>query len=135
MQRGGSEQHGAGSPGSGEGAPSPSKRPRLDGAQFAGPMGMQNGRGQGMPGQMAGGPGGNGPQNPMMLNGGMNAGNLAAQQFQNFPGQGGPNAASKAQIQQYTSQIAQHQQAQKAMVNPNGPQGQSSPMKIGRAHV
>lgn len=135
MQRGSSDidgrQQGAQSPGSGEGAPSPSKRPRLDGAQFNGPMGLPNGRGQGgIPGQqhMAGGPGGNGPQNPMILTNGMNSGSLAAQQFQNYPGQGGPNAASKAQIQQYTNQIAQHQQAQKAMVNPNGPQGQGSPM-------
>lgn len=132
MQRGGSDMdarmQGAGSPGSGEGAPSPSKRPRIDGAQFNGPMGMQTGRGTGgMSGPtMAAGPGG--PQNPMMLPSGMSAGNLAAQQFQNYPGQGGPGAANKAQIQQYTSQLAQHQQAQKAMVNPNGPQGQGSPM-------
>ncbi|KFY94499.1 hypothetical protein V498_03866, partial [Pseudogymnoascus sp. VKM F-4517 (FW-2822)] len=134
MQRDGSDMDGnrqqrPQSPGSAEGAPSPSKRPRLENAPFNAAQGMMpNGRGQGIPGQQGAGPGGNVPPNAqMLLANGINPGNLTAQQFQNFPGQAqGPKA-----LQQYNNNLAQHQQSQmpnKGMPNPNGPQGQGSPM-------
>ncbi|KFY71955.1 hypothetical protein V499_07876 [Pseudogymnoascus sp. VKM F-103] len=134
MQRDGSDMDGnrqqrPQSPGSAEGAPSPSKRPRLENAPFNAAQGMMpNGRGQGIPGQQGAGPGGNvAPNAQMLLANGINPGNLTAQQFQNFPGQAqGPKA-----LQQYNNNLAQHQQSQmpnKGMPNPNGPQGQGSPM-------
>lgn len=54
----GDHQQRAGSPGSAENAPSPSKRPRLDGGAPFNPQQMPNGRGQaqGMP-QQVGDPG------------------------------------------------------------------------------
>src|SRR5277367_1193070 len=78
MQRDGSDLDGSRrpqSPGSAENAPSPSKRPRLEGAPFNGQQGMMpNGRGQpqGIPGQQVG------PTNSaihatqMLLNSGIN---------------------------------------------------------------
>ncbi|KFY82557.1 hypothetical protein V500_10469 [Pseudogymnoascus sp. VKM F-4518 (FW-2643)] len=134
MQRDGSDMDGnrqqrPQSPGSAEGAPSPSKRPRLENAPFNAAQGMMpNGRGQGIPGQQGAGPAGNvQPNAQMLLANGINPGNLTAQQFQNFPGQAqGPKA-----LQQYNNNLAQHQQSQmpnKGMPNPNGPQGQGSPM-------
>ena len=134
MQRDGSDMDGnrqqrPQSPGSAEGAPSPSKRPRLENAPFNAAQGMMpNGRGQGIPGQQGAGPAGNvAPNAQMLLANGINPGNLTAQQFQNFPGQAqGPKA-----LQQYNNNLAQHQQSQmpnKGMPNPNGPQGQGSPM-------
>lgn len=134
MQRDGSDMDGnrqqrPQSPGSAEGAPSPSKRPRLENAPFNAAQGMMpNGRGQGIPVQQGAGPAGNvAPNAQMLLANGINPGNLTAQQFQNFPGQAqGPKA-----LQQYNNNLAQHQQSQmpnKGMPNPNGPQGQGSPM-------
>lgn len=127
------------SPGSAENAPSPSKRPRLEGAPFNnGQPGMPNGRGQpqGLPQQQQVGPNGNAIQaTQMLLANGVNNG-LTPQQFQNLQAQqnqqqpGGP--AGKAQsLQAYTSNLVQHQQSQmpnKGMPNPNGPQNQGSPM-------
>ncbi|KAK0103986.1 hypothetical protein ONS96_005091 [Cadophora gregata f. sp. sojae] len=90
------------SPGSAENAPSPSKRPRLDGTPFN-PQQVPNGRGQagGMP-----------------------------QQFQNMPG--GPNAqqARLAGYQQNLAQqqAGQMPGVNKPMPNPGGPQNQGSPM-------
>lgn len=93
------------SPGSTDNAPSPSKRPRLEGqAPFnQAQPGMMNGRPQqpGMPGQ---------------------------QQFQNFANQ--PPGAQKNSIATYSQNLQQHhgqQMPNKGMPNP-GPQGQGSPM-------
>ncbi|PVH89217.1 hypothetical protein DL98DRAFT_402103, partial [Cadophora sp. DSE1049] len=120
------------SPGSAENAPSPSKRPRLDGTPFN-PQQMPNGRGQagGMPQQV----GDTGPSNAiqaahMQLTNGIEPSNLTAQQFQNMPG--GPNA-QQARLAGYQQNLAQQQAGQmpgvnKPMPNPGGPQNQGSPM-------
>lgn len=120
------------SPGSAENAPSPSKRPRLDGSSFN-PQQMPNGRGQsqGMPQQV----GDTGPGNAiqaahMQLTNGIEPNNLTAQQFQNMPG-GGNNQART--VAGYQATLAQQQQSQMpgakgAMPNPGGPQNQGSPM-------
>ncbi|KAM3071446.1 hypothetical protein ACMFMF_007917 [Clarireedia jacksonii] len=89
------------SPGSAENAPSPSKRPRLDGASFNQQGGMMpNGRGQ---------PAG-----------------VPAQQFPGFQGQNG----SQKNLAAYQATLSQHQQSQMPNKNmPNaGPQNQGSPM-------
>lgn len=97
------------SPGSTDNAPSPSKRPRLEGQgppfnpQQAGGI-MANGRPQqqGMPGQ---------------------------QQFQNFANQ--PQNVQKSSIATYSQNLQQHhgqQMPNKAMGQPGNPQGQGSPM-------
>lgn len=140
MQRDGSDMDGSRqrppSPGSAENAPSPSKRPRLDGAGFNGQQGMMtNGRGQpqGIPGQQVGpGPSNNvTPNAQMLIANGMNP-NMTPQQFQqNFPGQiQGPGGQAKS-LQAYTSNLVQHQTGQmanKGMQTPVGPQNQGSPM-------
>jgi hypothetical protein len=121
------------SPGSAENAPSPSKRPRLDGSSFN-PQQMPNGRGQtqGMPQQV----GDTGPSNAiqaahMQLTNGIEPNNLTAQQFQNMPG--GNASAQARSLGAYQTNLAQQQQSQMpgakgAMPNPGGPQNQGSPM-------
>lgn len=123
------------SPGSAENVPSPSKRPRLDGAPFN-PQQMPNGRGQGggMPQQV----GDTGPSNAiqaahMQLTNGIEPNNLTAQQFPNIPG--GPNnnnPTAQARLAGYQQNLAQQQNAQmatvKAMPNQGGPANQGSPM-------
>ncbi|KAK0644270.1 hypothetical protein B0T16DRAFT_194879 [Cercophora newfieldiana] len=94
------------SPGSTDNAPSPSKRPRLDGAPFNPNQAvmMPNGRpAQGMPGQ---------------------------QQLQAFVSTN-PNIPNKASIATYSANLQQHhgnQMPGKTMANAGGPQGQGSPM-------
>ena len=128
----GSNQQRPQSPGSAENAPSPSKRPRLDGTPFN-PQQMQNGRGQagGMPQQV----GETGPSNAiqaahLQLANGIEPNNLTAQQF---PVPGGANATAQARtLAGYQANLAQQQAGQmpgvKAMPNPGGPQNQGSPM-------
>ncbi|KAF8854160.1 hypothetical protein BDZ45DRAFT_706695 [Acephala macrosclerotiorum] len=124
------------SPGSGENAPSPSKRPRLgDGTPSFNPQQMPNGRGQvaGMPQQV----GDTGPSNAlqahMQLANGIEQNNLTAQQFQNIPG--GPNANAQAGLGAYQANMVRQQAQQanqmgavKTMPNQGGPQNQGSPM-------
>ncbi|KAH6683116.1 SOM1 protein [Halenospora varia] len=120
------------SPGSAENAPSPSKRPRLDGTPFN-PQQMPNGRGQpqGMPQQV----GDTGPSNAiqaahLQLTNGIEPNNLTAQQFPNIPG--GPNANAQAGgLAGYQQNLARQQANQmpvKPMQNQGGPQNQGSPM-------
>jgi hypothetical protein len=130
MQRDGSDMDGnrrPQSPGSSENAPSPSKRPKLEGAPFNGQQGMMpNGRGQpqGMgPGQQVG----PGPNNAMTA---LLAGTpgLTPQQFQALQQQAGAQGKS---IQAYASSLAQQQQKQMPVNGmPNGamPPNQGSPM-------
>ncbi|KAI1079745.1 hypothetical protein F5B20DRAFT_590252 [Whalleya microplaca] len=141
MQRDGSNMDGnqnrPASPGSAENAPSPSKRPRLDGPgpfnpQQAGIMPNGQRPQQGMPGQQVG----NGPRNAttamaqqMLSTNGINPANLYPQQFQNFQSQ--PPQAQAKSIQTYSQNLQQHhgqQMPNKQMPNPGGPQGQGSPM-------
>ncbi|KAH7030711.1 uncharacterized protein B0I36DRAFT_348905 [Microdochium trichocladiopsis] len=126
-----------GSPGSAENAPSPNKRPRLDGAGPFNPQQqaamMQNGQRpqQGMPGQQVP----NTPANTtaqaqqLLLTNGINPSQLTPQQFQQFQNQ--PPHAQIKSIQAYSQNLQQHhgqQMPNKPAPNPNGPQGQGSPM-------
>ena len=117
----------------GENAPSPSKRQRVDGANFNPnqPGGMAaNGRpGQGIPPQMA-----NTPQaaaaSQMLAANGINPNSLNAQQFNNFVN-ATPTSQQKS-IAVYAQNLQQHHGIQMggkpAMPNAAGPQGQGSPM-------
>jgi len=133
MQRdpsGGDQQQRSGSPGSAENAPSPSKRPRLDGAGFN-PQQLANGRGQAIPGQVM-------PQQVgepvsaiqaahMQLANGMETNKLTTKQFQNMPN--GANA--QQQVNTYQARLAQQQAGQmpnKPMPNASGPPNAGSPM-------
>ncbi|KAL7623521.1 hypothetical protein AAE478_007204 [Parahypoxylon ruwenzoriense] len=139
MQRDGSNidgnQNRPGSPSSAESAPSPSKRPRLDGSGSFNPQQggmMPNGQRpqQGMPGQQVG----NGPRSAaiaqhMLSTNGIDPANLSPQQFQNFQTQ--PPQTQAKSIQTYSQNLQQHhgqQMPNKQIPNPAGPQGQASPM-------
>lgn len=148
MQRDPSDMDGSrrpASPGSTDNAPSPSKRPRLDGTAPFNPQQagmMPNGRPQqqGMPGQQVG----NGPVNmstqmaraqaatQLLLSHGIDPKSLTPDKFQNFANQ--PPNAQKNSIQTYSQTLQQHhgqQMPNKAMAtpgNPGNPQGQGSPM-------
>ncbi|ESZ93778.1 hypothetical protein SBOR_5834 [Sclerotinia borealis F-4128] len=116
------------SPGSAENAPSPSKRPRLDGPgpAFNQPIGMvPNGRGQstGIPAQQVGE---TGPSNTvqaahLQLSNGIDS-NLTVQQFPGFQG------ANQKNLQAYQANLAQHQQKQMPGAVAGGPPNQGSPM-------
>lgn len=121
------------SPASGENAPSPSKRQRIDNPQFnpnqPGAM-MPNGRpGPGMaPQQMPGGP--NAATAQQMLANGITPGQL--QQFQNYVNT--PMFTDQMFVATH-SQCVQHHPANqisnKQMPNAGGPQGQGSPLMQG----
>jgi hypothetical protein len=119
------------SPGSADNAPSPSKRPRLDGgAPFNPNQGvmMPNGRpGQGMPGQQQVGIG---PDlaRALLLQHGVDPTSLNPDQLQAFAS-AAPHVQAK--IASYSTNMTQHHGSQmpnKAMPNAAGPQGQGSPM-------
>lgn len=121
------------SPGSTDNAPSPSKRPRLEGGPFNNPnqgVMMPNGRpaGQGMPGQQVG----NGPNataQQLLLSNGINPETLNPDQLQAFTNQN-PHVQAKT-IATYAANFQQHhgnQMPNKAMPNAPGPQNQGSPM-------
>lgn len=122
------------SPASGENAPSPSKRQRMDNAPFnphqpGGPM-MPNGRpAPGMPPQqMPGGP--NAATAQQMIANGITPGQL--QQFQNFVNT--PPATDEKSISTYSQHQQQHhgnQMGNKQMPNAGGPPGQGSPLMQG----
>ncbi|KAK2001565.1 hypothetical protein LX36DRAFT_338811 [Colletotrichum falcatum] len=120
------------SPGSGENAPSPSKRPRLDGApNFPNQPGMMpNGRPQqGMPGQQVGTTPNVAQAQQMLITNGINPASLTQQQFTTFSNQ--PPAVQAKSIATYAANLQQHQASQmpnKPMPNASGPQGQGSPM-------
>jgi hypothetical protein len=133
MQRdpSGGDQQRPGSPGSAENAPSPSKRPRLDGGGNGfNPQQMPNGRGQPMP-QQVGNPD---PNNEfqarhMQITNGIESNNLTAEQFQNMPA--GANPQQARSLTQYQAGLAQQQANQmpgKGMPTPGGPANQGSPM-------
>ncbi|PGH16947.1 hypothetical protein AJ80_05015 [Polytolypa hystricis UAMH7299] len=108
------------SPSSVENAPSPSKRPRLDGSQVNGQQMTPNGRGQGqgMPGQP------NQQTNAMLMQHGINPRTLTPQQFQAFQSQ---NPAVQAKtLQVYNQNLALHQ-SRSAMNNQGMPNGLMNP--------
>ncbi|RDW61256.1 putative cAMP-dependent protein kinase pathway protein (Som1) [Aspergillus mulundensis] len=100
------------SPSSAENAPSPSKRPRLEGNPINGQQLAPNGRGQGqaMPGQ----------QNPMMMQNGLTPRVMNPNQFGAFQ-QSGPAAQPKP-IQVYAQNLALHH-SRSAMNNQGVPNG------------
>lgn len=119
------------SPASGENAPSPSKRPRIEGAPFNGNQPgamMANGRpGQVMPGQQMGVAGNVANAQQVLAANGINPAQLNPQQMQNFANT--PPAAQQKSIATYSHNLQQHhgnQMGNKQM--PGGPQNQSSPM-------
>jgi hypothetical protein len=105
------------SPSSAENAPSPSKRPRLEGAHMNGQPMVPNGRGQGqgMPGQ---------PNPQAMLMQGMNARGMNPAQFQAF--QNASNPAQQKSIQVYAQNLALHH-SRSAMNNQGMPNGLINP--------
>lgn len=122
------------SPASGENAPSPSKRQRVDGGAPFNPNQpgmMPNGRpGQGMPGQQMSGPQSTAAAQQMLVANGINPSSLNPAQFQNFVN--APPAAQQKSIATYSQNLQQHhgsQMGNKQMPNAAGvPQGQGSPM-------
>ena len=114
-------------PSSGDNAPSPSKRPRLDGPQFNGQM-MPNGRGpQGMHGpQMMGNP--NAAQaNTLLMQAGINPSFLSASQLESFHAQN-PHVQKKS-IQVYAQNMAtQHRNTMPQGMPNQGMPNQGSPM-------
>lgn len=119
------------SPGGAENAPSPSKRPRLEGGAPFNPnqaVMMPNGRpGQGMPGQQQVG---NGPDTAraLLLQNGVHPTSLNPDQLQAFAS-AAPHVQAK--IASYSTNMTQHhgnQMPNKPMPNATGPQGQGSPM-------
>ncbi|KAK3942936.1 transcriptional regulator of filamentous growth FLO8 [Diplogelasinospora grovesii] len=136
MQRDPSDMDGSrarpASPGTADSAPSPSKRPRLEGGPFTNPgqgVIMPNGRPvQGMPGQQQVG---NGPSSAqaLLFQHGVNPNSLSPDQLQAFV-TANPNVQAKT-IATYAANLQQHHGAQmpnKPMPNAGGPQGQGSPM-------
>ncbi|PTB68374.1 hypothetical protein BBK36DRAFT_1133127 [Trichoderma citrinoviride] len=119
------------SPASGENAPSPSKRPRIEGGPFNG-----NQPGTMLPngaraGQMPGGPqmGNVANAQQVLAANGINPAQLNPQQMQNFANT--PPAAQHKSIATYSHNLQQHhgnQIGNKQIPGVGGPQNQSSPM-------
>ena len=103
-------------------APSPSKRPRLDGVPFNGQQMIPNGRGppQGLQGQ----PMMENIANTLLIHHGINPHNLSSAQMQSFQNQA-PSVQEKS-ISIYNQHMRQNQQRQ-SMSKPGMP-GQGSPM-------
>ncbi|KAH8167451.1 hypothetical protein CIB48_g791 [Xylaria polymorpha] len=137
MQRDGSNMDGnqprPASPGSAENAPSPSKRPRLEGqgpfnAQHPNMMNGQRPQ-QGMPVQQVGDTKAADMAQQMLLSNGIDPANLTPQQFRDFQAASAQSQAKS--IQAYSQNLQQHhgqQMPNKQVPNPGGPQGQGSPM-------
>ena len=111
-------------PSAGDHAPSPNKRQRIEGVPFnGGPHMMPNGRGP-MPGQMMGGDAALNA-NHLLINGGINPGNLSDSQFASFQQQN-PIVQQKS-IQVYAQNLAKTQR-QQSMSNAGGMSDQGSPL-------
>jgi hypothetical protein len=105
------------SPASTENAPSPSKRPRLEGSQVNGQQMAPNGRGQG---QAMQGQGGNQQANVLLMQHGINPRSLTPAQYQSFQAQN-PAVQAKS-IQVYAQNLALHH-SRSAMNNQGMPNG------------
>lgn len=112
--------HRAQSPSSVENAPSPSKRPRLDGAQVNGQQMNPNGRGQGqgIPGQPAQ------QASALLMQHGINPRSLTAAQLQSLQSQN-PAVQAKS-VQVYNHNLAMHH-TRSAMNNQGVPNGLMNP--------
>jgi hypothetical protein len=115
------------SPASTENAGSPSKRPRLEGQQFAGGPMAPNGRSQGGPQQQQ-------QAMNMLMASGMGGRNMTQSQFQSFQAQ---NPAMQKNLQVYAQNLAQQQgrsmmnqgvSMPNGMMNPGVMPNQGSPM-------
>lgn len=128
MLRGGMNGERPRTPGGGEHAPSPSKRPRLEGGPFNGGQMMPNGRPlpPGMPGQPIMQHNEQQVQhaNQLLMNNGINPGNLSDQQFASFQQQN-PSVQQKS-IQVYAQNMTKHQGER--MKNAGGMSDGGSPM-------
>ncbi|KAH0543006.1 hypothetical protein FGG08_002614 [Glutinoglossum americanum] len=121
------------SPSSAENAPSPSKRPRLEGGQFNGQTMVPNGRAQPqMQGQQVNAASAQQAHNLLIANG-INPNQLTASQFNSFQQQN-PDVQAKS-IQVYAQNLAQHQRSAlqsqtmpKGIPNPGGVPNHGSPM-------
>ena len=115
-------------PSSGDNAPSPSKRARIENIPFNGQQMMPNGRGPmpGMQGQQMRDAAMNANQaNQLLMNHGIHPGNLTQTQFQTFQAQ---NPAIQAKsIQVYTQNLARNNGSRQGMPTPDMP-GQGSPI-------
>ena len=113
-------------PSAGDHAPSPNKRQRMDGVPFNGaPHMMPNGRvPPGMPGQMMGGDSALNA-NHLLMNNGINPGNLSDSQFASFQQQN--PAVQQKSIQVYAQNLAKNQR-QQSMSNAGGMSDQGSPL-------
>lgn len=92
-------------------APSPSKRQRMDGVPFSGPQMMPNGQGlqRGMPPGVIGGDAAQNA-NHLLMNNGLNPGNLSDSQFAFFKQQ--EPAAQQKSIEVYAQNLAKSQRQQ-----------------------
>ncbi len=108
-------------------APSPSKRQRMDGVPFDNPQMMSNGRGppQGMPPNMIGGEVAAMNANHLLMNNGINPGNLSDSQFASFQQQN--PAVQQKSIQVYAQNLAKNQR-QQSMSKAGGISDQGSPL-------
>lgn len=113
-------------PSGGDHAPSPNKRQRMESVPFNGaPHMMPNGRGPpGMPGQMMGGDSALNA-NHLLMNSGINPGNLSDSQFASFQQQN--PAVQQKSIQVYAQNLAKNQR-QQSMSNAGGMSDQGSPL-------
>lgn len=113
-------------PSTGDHAPSPSKRQRMDGAPFNPQQMMPNGRGPppGIPPNMMGGDAAVMNANHLLMNNGINPGNLSDSQFASFQQQN-PTVQQKS-IQVYAQNLANNQR-QQSMSNAGGMSDQGSP--------
>lgn len=95
-------------------APSPSKRQRMDGVPFGGLQMMPNGQSlqRGMPPGMMGADAAQNA-NHLLMNNGINPGNLSELQFQNFRQQ--PRDVQQKSIQAYANNLAKTQRHQSGM--------------------
>ena len=114
-------------PSAGDHAPSPSKRQRMDGVPFDGPQMMPNGRGppQGMPPGMMGDGTAAMNANHLLMNNGINPGNLSDSQFASFQQQN--PAVQQKSILVYAQNLAKNQR-QQSMSKAGGMSDQGSPI-------
>lgn len=113
-------------PSSGDNAPSPSKRPRIENMPYNGQQVMQNGRGPmpGMQGQQMREAAMNSQTNQMLMNNGIPPDSLSPTQFQTFQAQ---NSAVQAKSMQVYIQNARANGNRQGMPTPGMP-GQGSPI-------
>ena len=114
-------------PSSGDNAPSPSKRPRIENVPFNGQQMMQNGRGPlpGMQGQQMREAAMNNQANQLLMNNGINPDDLTPGQISSFQAQ--PPTIQAKSIQVFNQNLARTNGSRQGMPTPGMP-GQGSPI-------